>query len=241
MSLPRSRSKHRCARLLVATLAMLSIVGFPAGLPAAEPAKAALPKVVLLGDSLRLSYAPLVAKHLEGKAQIVSPTANGGDSSNVLKHLDTWAIRERPAIVHFNAGIHDIKKGKASGKFQVSPAEYEANLRQIVKRLRQETGAVVLFATTTPIHDERAAATRKDRDYELLDASVQQYNAIAVKVMGELKVPIDDLHALLANPKGERALGELIVADGVHLTPQGREIVGQAVADFLQQQLPPAQ
>jgi lysophospholipase L1-like esterase len=207
---------------------------------AAEPAKADLPKVVLLGDSIRLSYAPLVAKQLEGKTQIVSPPANGGDSGNVLKHLEEWAIREQPAIVHFNAGIHDTKKAKASGMFQVSPAEYEANLRQIVSRIRKETEATVLFATTTPIHDQRAAAARQERDYELLNASVEQYNAIAVKVMGELKVPIEDLHTVLAKPKGGKTLDELIVADGVHLTPEGREMVGQAVAGFLQQHLPAA-
>ena len=49
--------------------------------PAAAPE---LPTVALIGDSIRLGYAPLVAKRLEGKARIVSPEPNGGDSSNVL-------------------------------------------------------------------------------------------------------------------------------------------------------------
>src|SRR5262245_49673767 len=59
-----------------------------------EPAK--LPKVVLIGDSIRLGYGPEVAKKLEGKAIIISPGANGGDSSNVLKNLDGWAVKEQP-------------------------------------------------------------------------------------------------------------------------------------------------
>ncbi len=93
---------------------------------------APLPKVVLVGDSIRLSYASDVAKALAGQATVVSPKGNGGDSSNVLRQLDAWVIRERPAVVHFNCGIHDTKKFKATGKFQVSPEQYETNLRTIV-------------------------------------------------------------------------------------------------------------
>ena len=71
-----------------------------------------LPKVVLVGDSIRLGYAPLVAKRLEGKARVVSAEANGGDSANVLAHLDEWVIREKPAVVHLNCGLHDLKLSK---------------------------------------------------------------------------------------------------------------------------------
>src|SRR5947209_3922130 len=62
---------------------------------AAQP-KGDLPKVVLIGDSIRMGYAPLVAKRLEGKAIIISSKANGGDSSNVLKNLEEWTIKEKP-------------------------------------------------------------------------------------------------------------------------------------------------
>ena len=66
-----------------------------------------LPVVVLVGDSIRLSYAPMVATRLAEKARVVSPKPNGGDSSNVLKHLQEWVIAEKPDVVHFNCGIHD--------------------------------------------------------------------------------------------------------------------------------------
>ena len=36
-----------------------------------------LPKVMLLGDSIRLSYQPLVAERLAGKAEVVGPQING--------------------------------------------------------------------------------------------------------------------------------------------------------------------
>src|SRR5262245_20817742 len=65
--------------------------------PAAE-----LPRVVLIGDSIRLGYAPRVAARLSGKAVVVSPTENGGDSASVLAHLDEWVLREKPDVVHLN-------------------------------------------------------------------------------------------------------------------------------------------
>ncbi|MBD3672060.1 MAG: SGNH/GDSL hydrolase family protein [Planctomycetaceae bacterium] len=203
-------------------------------LQAQEVPEATLPKVVLLGDSIRLSYTSTVKQELAGQAIIVSPKPNGQDSRNLLKHLEAWAIKQQPDVVHFNCGIHDTKKFKATGKFQVSPAEYEANLRQIVKRLRDGTEAKIIFATSTPILDDRAAEVRADRDYELLNASIEQYNSIAKKVMRELKVPVNDLHAALSKPMSPATTESLIVNDGVHLTPAGQLLLGRQVARKIQ-------
>ena len=201
---------------------------------AAEPP---LPVVVLMGDSIRLGYAPLVAKRLEGKAIIVSPRPNGGDSSNVLKLLEKEVIAHQPAIVHFNCGIHDTKKTKTTGQFQVPPDQYEANLRKIVERLRKETKAKVLFATTTPVIDDRAAKSRTKAEYELLDASTQQYNAIATAVMKELDVPVDDLRAALGDADAQ---AKLLGGDGIHFGDEGKAKLAAAVAEFLLKQLPAA-
>jgi lysophospholipase L1-like esterase len=215
-------------RALLSLLAAIALGGFPVGQSDSEEPK--MPKVVLLGDSIRLGYAAVVEKELAGKVAIVSPKANGGDSSNLLKNLDAWVIREQPALVHFNCGIHDTKKSKAKGTFQVPPEHYEANLRKIVERIRKETKATVLFATTTPILDERAAKGRTKADYELLNASVEQYNRIAHKVMDDLKVPVNDLHALFADAETR---GRLMSSDGVHFTTDGRALLGKAVAGFI--------
>lgn len=211
----------------------LGLIGSLALTRAAEPAK--LPRVVLHGDSIRLGYAPLVAKKLEGKAIVISYKANGNDSTNQLKTIKEWALNEKPDIVHFNCGIHDTKKDKKTGKFQTSPEQYEANLRKIVAIIRQETGAKVIFALTTPIHDERAAKQREKASYDLLDASTVEYNKIAERVMKELKVPVNDLRAVIGDAD-ERA--KLIVPDGVHFTPAGSEKLATAVAEVVEKQLP---
>jgi lysophospholipase L1-like esterase len=194
-----------------------------------------LPKVVLIGDSIRLGYAKIVAERLAGRAVVVSPKPNGGDSANVLKHLEAWVIRQRPAVVHFNCGIHDLKKSKRDGRFQVPPEAYAANLKKIVERIRAATGATVLFATTTAILDDRAARARDKTEYELLDASAKQYNRVARETMEALAVPVDDLNALLADPETR---ARLIGGDGIHFTAEGYATLGTAVAVFVGKHLP---
>ena len=100
-------------RLVLLSIIVVAIT--PGRTVSDEPAKPNLPKIVLIGDSIRLSYAPTVVEQLAGKAVVVNPSANGGDSSNVLRHLDEWIIRERPAVVHINCGIHDTEKFKSTG------------------------------------------------------------------------------------------------------------------------------
>ncbi len=228
----------------ITTIAVLSTAALPAVMAqpsAATQEKPNLPTVVLVGDSIRLSYAPRVAKQLEGKANVASPKANGGDSGNVLKNLKAWVLDAKPEVVHFNCGIHDTKKFTETGKFQVSPEQYEANLRQIVEQIRKQTDAVVIFATTTPIIDDRAANARRGRNYQLLDASVQQYNTIALRVMRELNVPINDLHAALAKPQGSVEAGKLIGGDGVHLTAAGQAVLAEQISAVVSKQLAPSE
>jgi lysophospholipase L1-like esterase len=93
----------------------------------------------------------------------------------------------------------------------------------------------VVFATTTPILDERAAAARSQADYVLLEASVEQYNALAVKVMQELQVPIDDLHAVFPDAASRSAA---LGADGVHFTGAGQLGLGKAIAAAIARHLP---
>lgn len=216
-------------------IAFAFLLGGAAIAPAAD-----LPKVVLMGDSIRLNYEPVVAKECDGKAVVAGPKANGGDSGNLARMLAT-VLDMKPAVIHFNCGIHDTKKFPATGKFQVSPEQYEANLRAFVESARKQApGVVLLFSTTTPILDDRAAAARKERDYVLLNASIEQYNAIALRVMKDLKVPVNDLHAVIAQPTGAVKPTDLVSRDGVHMTPEGRDRLAASVARFVLQHLPAA-
>ena len=97
---------------------------------------------------------------------------------------------------------------------QVSPPdEYEKNLRELVKRMKA-TGAKLIFATTTPVPEGSSGRVAGDD---------VKYNAAALRVMKDLGVPIDDLHALCV-PK----LADWQLPKNVHFKPEGN---GKAHAD----------
>jgi dienelactone hydrolase/lysophospholipase L1-like esterase len=186
---------------------------------------------VLVGDSIRLGYAPRVAERLSGKAVVISASDNGGDSANVLAHLDEWVIRQQPDVVHINCGLHDLKRSRKDGRHQVEPERYGENLRQIVSRIRAGSNAVLVFANTTPILDDRHA--RRGADFDRTDGDVRVYNAVAATVMSELGVPVHDLHWVVEQGGAEAMLGP----DGTHYTAAGSDRLAEAVADCVLRQV----
>jgi lysophospholipase L1-like esterase len=197
------------------------------------PAPDDLPVVALIGDSIRIGYEPFVAERLKGKARVVSPgEENGGDSANLLKNLDRWAIATRPAVVHFNCGLHDIKVDRSSGERQVDLDAYRANLREIRERLERETSARLIFATTTPVLDDRHHA---NKPFDRREADVASYNAIACAVMasGLGPVTINDLHAVAEKLGPDLAL----MQDGVHFMPVASKALAEAVASAIEKAL----
>jgi lysophospholipase L1-like esterase len=205
----------RCSSLLLLAILVAS----------AAAQEKPLPRVVLIGDSIRMGYAPLVAERLHGKAIVISAKPNGEDSANVLRNLDEWVVAERPDVVHINAGLHDLKVTAKS--HQVALADYERNLRTIVQRIRTETNATIVFATTTPILDNLHA--QRKIGFDRFEADVERYNAAALRVMNDGGVPVDDLHKVVELGGKET----LMAGDGTHYTPQGYDVLAAAVTESI--------
>jgi len=98
---------------------------------------------------------------LAGKANVFRIPENGGDTAKGLQKLDGWLGDRKWDVIHFNWGLHDLKyvddngRKNLSGKQLVPLHEYEKNLRELVERLK-ETGARLIWATTTPTKDVAA-------------------------------------------------------------------------------------
>jgi lysophospholipase L1-like esterase/dienelactone hydrolase len=211
---------------------LLFLASAAVGQSPSPPPKPDLPRVLLLGDSIRVGYAPLIAKRLAGIAEVISPE-DCGDSRTALKMLDGQLAAARPALVHFNCGLQDLKVGKISNEWQVIARDYHYNLRTIVERIRKSAkeSPRVIFATTTPIVDARHAA--KHQDFYRFNADVRDCNERAVKIMLELDVPVDDLYAIVQDGGAAKLIGE----DGMHLTPAGYERLADAAADCIKRQI----
>ncbi|MCX7010733.1 MAG: GDSL-type esterase/lipase family protein [Kiritimatiellaeota bacterium] len=222
--------KHTFALLAALMLAPLAV-------PAAtnSPAKPV---------EVSVAYTLGVRKELAGVANVHRPAANCGSTKTALGSygLERWLAGENAKwdAIHFNHGLHDLsyrfaddkdKNAKdeyaspANGGHQnVPPVEYEQNLRKIVARLKQ-TGAKLIFATTTPVPEPGAAKYVKD--------SEMPYNEVARKVMAAEGISIDDLWAAV-----KPQLEKLQIPNNVHFQSAGSAVLARQVAQSIRAALP---
>jgi acyl-CoA thioesterase-1 len=176
----------------------------------------ALPRVLLIGDSISIGYTLDVREILKGTANVHRIPENGGPTINGLEKIGDWLGIGKWDLIHFNWGLHDLKY-MDGGKHQVGIEEYEKNLDQLVATMKQ-SGAKLIWAATTPVPDAKVNPPRKNAD-------VIAYNAAAARVMKKHGVPTDDLYAL-ALPR----LAETQRPANVHFTAAGSRVLGEQVA-----------
>jgi hypothetical protein len=82
----------------------------------------ALPNVLILGDSISIGYTLPVRRLLAGEANVYRPMQADGISpencqgtSNSLQHLDRWLGEREWDLIHFNWGLHDLKRVQEAG------------------------------------------------------------------------------------------------------------------------------
>jgi acyl-CoA thioesterase-1 len=213
----------RC--LVLQSMLAFSLAAQPAPNPAMQEVDdvAGLPRVLLIGDSISIGYTIPVRELLRGKANVHRILTNGGPTSNGVQHLSEWLGSGKWDVIHFNFGLHDLKIVE-DGTRQVPIEQYERNLRELVSRMRQ-TGAKLIFASTTPVPDAKVNPAR-------VNADVIAYNKVAAKVMRESGIRTDDLYSL-ALPN----LATMQIPANVHYTPAGYQMLAGEVADSILQEL----
>ena len=201
------------------------------------PVNPNLPFVLIIGDSISVPYTLPVRLRLEGIANVMRPLENCGSTLTILKKLDRWLGQTKWAVIHFNAGLHDLEhvqdEGAAPGKQIMVPVEkgprwisiesYRSNLEKIVVRLKK-TGARLVFATTTPV-----PLGEKNRVPE----DVALYNEVALAVMRENGVQIDDLNSAVVE-----SAYRFQKPQDVHFDQEGSDILADHVAASIKAALP---
>ena len=185
-------------------------------------------QVLIIGDSISIGYTPCVIRLLAGKAEVIHNPGNGEDSANLRAHLVEWLGQTTWDVIHFNCGLHDLKRHPPDSRLQVPLDAYEANLRWVGMELRKRTKARLIWPSTTPVIEDLHQKA-KGGAFARYQRDVLAYNAVASRVMTELRVPINDLHSVAQQAGPASILGE----DGVHFTEAGSERLGQAVAEAI--------
>ncbi|QDT62727.1 hypothetical protein SV7mr_52780 [Stieleria bergensis] len=162
-----------------------------------------LPQVLIIGDSIYQQPSAEVSKALKGKVKVVFAAIQPGEVRNtqtVLNQLDQLLKNQSWDVIHFNLGLGDlVYRAPGMNSFRVmpidaggvratSPAQYEQNLDQLVKRL-QSGGAKLIWASTTPIRHSGTKLFVKGSEIE--------YNAIAEKVMRRHGVAINEMYGFV--------------------------------------------
>lgn len=201
----------------------------------------ALPNVLIIGDSISIGYTLPVRELLQGKANVFRPLlpdemkpANCAGTVQSLKQIDQWLAGRKWAVIHFNWGLHDLKhvvvagtsenSSRAEDPVQATVEDYSRNLEILVGKLKA-TGARLIFATTTPVPPESRNPLRE------VDAP-PRYNAAALKIINDHRIPVNDLYAFC-----EPQLAKIQLPKNVHFKPEGYQALARQVAGAIETSL----
>ena len=180
---------------------------------------ASLPRVLLIGDSITNGYLEPVRKALDGKANIdawITPTSQGDKSLPAT--LAAILAQEKYAVIHFNLGLHGWQKGR------IPEGQFEPLTHQMVQALKKGApDAKLIWAAITPV-TEKGMPEKLNAE---IQPTIEQHNAMALKVMKEEGVEINDLSALLL-PNLKLAAGDMF-----HWKPAGRDLQVKQVSAVL--------
>lgn len=200
----------------------------------------ALPNVLIIGDSISIGYTLQVRELLKGKANVYRPSylngraINCGGTIRSVRDIDRWLSVAKWDVIHFNWGLHDLKHVKEAGgnvksndpedPVQASLPVYEQNLKVLAAKIR-DTGALPIFATTTPVVPGTLNPLR-------LPEYPVRYNAVALGIMEEFGIQVNDLHAYCLPH-----LEEWQIPKNVHFYPVGSEELAKRVAAVIEDAL----
>lgn len=181
-------------------------------------------KLVLIGDSIRGGYQPLVTHKLKGKAEVRGPRENCRHIVCTLDHFKEWIEDPKPDVLHINNGIHDAAFDVyGDGEPQILLEQYRLGLKRLVlfvKRRLPETR--MIWATTTPRYWKQADKPMKDWPAW---PHIARYNDAAREIMHDAGVPVNELYHVVLR----KGFTRCISGDGVHMTPFGNEALAAAV------------
>lgn len=183
-----------------------------------------MPRVALIGDSIRRHYGPHVAQQLGGDGiEVWDPEENCGSSRIVRSHIAGWIKDQGFDVVHVNCGLHDVRRHPGAVRPEVGLEEYRANVDAILAAL-VGWGLQVVWATSTPVDEARHRAARfSDRRLE----DVVTYNEASLEVARRWGVACNDLYGAVTEVGAGGVLGE----DGVHCTPEGYAFLAGRVVE----------
>lgn len=183
--------------------------------------------VLLIGDSIRMYYQKEVISNLGNDYKVFAPEENCRFSSYILNSLRFWLNEfPTPDIIHFNAGLWDTAVLYREDGCFTHIDEYVKNMKSILRELKK-TGAKIVFATTTPVSDDKAKLPGPMPPAHKND-DIISYNKVVVKVFKGEDIFVNDLFSAMY-PDKEKYLSD----DMIHPNDDGVRLLGGLVANAI--------
>jgi lysophospholipase L1-like esterase len=166
---------------------------------------------------------------------VINSGVGGNTSREGLARIDQDVVVHHPNYVLVEFGGNDATE---SPDRHVTPEEYTANLETIRSVLAEKTRAQVFLLTFPPVIDEihgwgpsvfyKAAGG--------VDRYIEQYRQRTRKFAARHHLPLIDIDQRLRTTidKTKEPVSPCIMTDGIHLTPEGSQLVADEVLRFLQ-------
>ncbi|HEY1772416.1 MAG TPA: SGNH/GDSL hydrolase family protein [Gammaproteobacteria bacterium] len=212
------------------TLVLAAALALPlAGCNGTE--SASTPRILMEGDSISVGYTQYLSipgAEIEHAGycdaapyhQPDDTDDNSEGSAHQAACIKKWLANGPYAIVHFNAGIWDLRCGAGTPQ-DTDLSDYLENLQTVLDAIR-ESGAIPIFATTTPAPEHNGFCVD--------NAKVIEYNAAAVQMMRSQGVAVDDLYSAVRPLETQYQIPE-----SVHFKDSGYQFLGETVSNFMQQ------
>jgi acyl-CoA thioesterase-1 len=192
------------------------------GVPSLAVARAGLPKVVVLGDSIALgrflseqqAFPRVLEQQLRALGRsvvLVNAGALEDTTADGLRRID-GLLREQPKVVLVALGENDKSQG-------VPVREVEASLRGILSKVKAAGAQALLLGVSS--EPDRVGASAAERAY------AQELAALYPRLAQELSV------RFVPYLQGVAGRRELTLPDGVHPTPEGHERIAGHLLDPL--------
>jgi len=180
--------------------------------------------VLLLGDSIRQHYKAAVAEKLGREYSVYGPEENCRFAAYTLNSLRNWLPSyPNPDIIHWNCGLWDTAILYREDGCFTPVSEYVRNMLCILRELKK-TGAVIVFATTTPCRDEKALFPGPEPTANR-NEDIEAYNRAVLDAFREEKLIINDLYAAIYEQRDK-----LISDDMIHPNEAGVAVLADQVA-----------
>lgn len=185
-------------------------------------------KIFLIGDSICKGYRPFVRENFKETYDVTYPEENCRNSQYIITSLKGWVNAfentDDVELVSFNCGHWDIAHWNGEAESLTNIAEYENNIKRIIRHLKKFfPKAKILFFTTTPMNP----CYKMDSQNPRTNDEIKQYNKVAVNMAKNEGVFVEDLYAFMAE------WDESNYIDYVHLKPKAARILGNHITSII--------